>query len=123
MKEPSRTGIQVFECMRAFELLDDVCEQAPAGCHFDHHAWLGVALRYALTNQGAITETSVTWGVDRGDRSWYQSVLSDAQLRVIEILRECFDQVGKDDPRNILLVTDYHFRFNTQTIAVRYVRR
>lgn len=123
MKEPSRVAIQVFECMRAFELLDDVLEMAPAGCHFNYDLWLGGALSQALTNQVGGTETAITWGEDRGDRAWYQTVLSDAQLRATEILRKCFDEVGHDHPSNILLVTDWQFLFKTQTVVVRYVRR
>lgn len=123
MKAPSRSAIQVFECMRAFELLDNVVELAPRGCYFDYNLWLGEALRQALTDQGGAWETTITWGEDRGERAWYQTLLDDAQLRATEILRRCFDEVGQDDPRNILLVTDWQLLFKTQTIVVRYVRR
>ncbi|WBF04819.1 hypothetical protein [Erwinia phage vB_Ea277G] len=124
MKEPSSSGVQIFECMRAFELLDDVVEMAPMGCHINYDLWLGGALRQALTNQGGEWETACTWcSSDRGEQEWYRTVLYDAQVRIIDMFRKQWDEVAADDARNVLVVTDWKFLFKAQTIVVRYVRR
>lgn len=123
MKELGQSAIQIFECMRAFELLDDVVEMAPMGCHLNYDLWLGGALRQALTNQGGEWENTLVWCADRGEQEWYRTLLHDTQLCIIDMLRTRWDEVAADDARNVLVVTDWKFLFKSQTIVVRYVRR
>lgn len=123
MKRPSRSAIEIFSCPRAFVLLDEVVELAPALCTFDQTAWLGDALALALTGQVIGYATEADGGDDRGERAWFNTVLSDAQLQVAEWLRDSFEETGYIDPRAIMLITDFAFLYSTKSIVVRYLHQ